>query len=313
MEDGMCGVTPEIRELIVKARRNGKKVKDIAEMFDVSRKTVWKWHKRISKKGWPNYRDRSRKPHRIHRKITPNVEEAILILRESFNWGTERIMVALLSPPPYIKYLLETVIGEEWRKIKLSRQSINNVLKRHKMNGSPYKKNKREWKFFRATCPNDMWQIDIKGPFLIDGKRLNALLVLDDYSRFLVSVQLFKSITTDVVTQALDHCISTYNSPGKILADNGPQFRDIFEKWCNESKRGIDVVHAPPFYPQCKGKIERCIRNFNEEYIRLDKVFENASSLVGEYQEWYNNERYNSGVHDIPVNLYLSKNVTDLT
>ena len=30
----MCGVTPEIRELIVKARRNGKKVKDIAEMFE---------------------------------------------------------------------------------------------------------------------------------------------------------------------------------------------------------------------------------------------------------------------------------------
>ena len=46
MEDGMYGVTPEIRELIVKARRNGKRVKDIAEMFDVSRKTVWKWHKR---------------------------------------------------------------------------------------------------------------------------------------------------------------------------------------------------------------------------------------------------------------------------
>ena len=304
MEDGMCGVTPEIRELIVKARRKGKQVKDIAEMFDVSRKTVWKWHKRISKKGWPNYRDRSRKPHRIHRKITPNVEEAILVLRESFNWGTQRIMVALLSPPPYIQYLLETVIGEEWRKIKLSRQSINNVLKRHKMNGSPYKKNKREWKFFRAESPNDMWQIDIKGPFLIDGKRMNALLILDDYSRFLVSLHLFKSITTDVVTQALDQCISTYNSPGKILADNGPQFRDTFEKWCTEPKRGIDVVHTPPFYPQCKGKIERCIRNFNEEYIRLDKVFENASALVGEYQEWYNSERYNSGVHDIPVGLW---------
>jgi putative transposase len=313
MEDGMCGVTPEIRELIVKARRNGKRVEDIAEMFDVSRKTVWKWCKRTMKVGRPVYRDRSRKPHRIHRKITPNVEEAILVLRDSFNWGTQRIMVTLLSPPPYIRYLLETIIGEEWKKIELSRQSINNVLKRHKRNGSPYKKNKREWKFFRAEYPNDMWQIDIKGPFLIDGKRMNALLILDDYSRFLVSVHLFKSITTDVVTQALDQCISTYNTPGKILTDNGPQFRDTFEKWCTESKRGIDVVHAPPFYPQCKGKIERCIRNFNEEYIRLDKVFEDASALVGEYQEWYNNERYNSGVHDIPVNLYLSENVTDLT
>ena len=47
----MCGVIPEIRELIVKSRRNGKQVKDIAEMFDVNRKTIWKWCKCISKKG----------------------------------------------------------------------------------------------------------------------------------------------------------------------------------------------------------------------------------------------------------------------
>ena len=136
---------------------------------------------------------------------------------------------------------------------------------------------------------------------------MNALLILDDYSRFLVSSQLFKSITTDVVEQALDQCISTYNTPGKILADNGPRFRDTFKKWCTEPKRGIDVVHAPPFYPQCKGKIERCIRNFNEEYIRLDKVFEDASDLTREHHEQYNSERYNTGVHDIPVNLYPSK------
>jgi len=309
----MCGVTPEIRELIVKARRNGKRVKDIAEMFDVTRKTIWKWCKRTMKVGRPNFRNRSSKPHCIHRKITPTAEEAIIILRDSFNWGTQRIMVALLSPPPYIRFLLETNLRCEWKQIKFSRQSINNVLKKHKMNGSPYKKNKKDWKFFRAQGPNDMWQIDIKGPFLIDGKRLNALLILDDYSRFIVSVQLFKSITTDVVTQTLDHCISTYNSPGKILADNGPQFRENFEKWCSEPQRKIDVVHAPPFYPQCKGKIERCIRNFNEEYIRLDRVFEDISAFVGEYQEWYNNERFNSGISDIPVNLYLSENVTDVT
>ena len=311
--DGMCGVTPEIRELIVKARRNGKRVKDIAEMFDVSRKTVWKWCKRTRKVGRPVYRDRSSKPHRVYRKIIPVVEEAILVLRDSFDWGTQRIMVALLSPPPYIRYLLETNLRCEWRQIKLSRQSINNVLKKHKKNGSPYKKTRKNWKFFRANGPNDMWQIDIKGPFLIDGKRMNALLILDDYSRFLVSVKLFKSITTDVVTQALDQCISIYNSPGKILADNGPQFRDTFEKWCSEPQRKIDVVHTPPFYPQCKGKIERCIRNFKEEYIRLDKVFEDISTFVGEYHEWYNNERFNSGISDIPVNLYLSENVTDVT
>jgi len=200
-------VTPEIRKLMIKARRNEKRVKDIAEMFDVSRKTVWKWYKRVSKKGWPNYRDRSKRLHTVHKKITPLAEEAILLLRDSFNWGTQRIEICLQSPSPYIQYLLETVLGKPWKPVGLSRQSINNILKKHRRNGLPYSKNKRDWKFFRAQGPNDMWQIDIKGPFLLDGERVKALVILDDYSRFLPSARLFKSVTTDVVTQELNRCI----------------------------------------------------------------------------------------------------------
>ena len=303
---GMGSLTPEIRNLIIKAYRHGHRIKDIADMFDVHRWTVWKWVKRTRHPGRKNLKDRSRKPHRRHRKITPWVEEAILLLRNSFNWGTQRIRVALMSPPPYIRYLLETAIGKIWKTIKLSRQGINNILQKHRMNGSPYKKSKRDWKFFRATGPNDLWQIDIKGPFLLDGERVKALVILDDYSRFLLSAKLFKSVTTEVVTEELNRCIETYSVPGSILSDNGSQFRETFENWCNQDERQIEVVHAPPFYPQCKGKIERCIRNFNEEYIRLDKVFEEPQTLLEEYREWYNNDRYHLGINDCPANIYLT-------
>lgn len=302
----MGSLTPEIRNLIIKAYRRGYRVKDIAEMFDVHRWTVWKWVKRTYHPGRKNLKDRCKKPHRRHRKITPNIEEAILLLRDKFLWGTQRIMIALMSPPPYIKYFLETVLGFVWKPIKLSRQEINNILKKHKINGSPYKKSRKDWKFFRAKAPNDMWQIDIKGPFTLDGKRVKALVILDDYSRFLLSAGLFKSITTDVVTQELNHCIETYSAPHSILSDNGSQFKEQFENWCNQNERQIEVVHAPPFYPQCKGKIERCIRNFNEEYIRLDKVFEDSQTLLEEYRIWYNNERYHMGINDCPANIFFT-------
>jgi transposase InsO family protein len=108
----------------------------------------------------------------------------------------------------------------------LSRQSINNILEKHRRNGSPYQKNKKDWKFFRAQGPNDMWQVDIKGPFLLDGERVKALVILDDYSRFLLSARLFKSVTTDVVTQELNRCIQVYSKPNSILSDNGSQFRE---------------------------------------------------------------------------------------
>jgi len=302
----MGSLTPEIRSLIIKAYRRGHRVKDIADMFDVHRWTVWKWVKRTRHPGRKNLKDRSKKPHVRHRKITPIVEEAILLLRDRFNWGTYRIKINLLSPPQYIRYFLETVRGYPWRPIDLSRQGINNVLKKHRRNGSPYKKTKKDWKFFRANSPNDMWQIDIRGPFLLNGERFKALVILDDYSRYLLSAGLFKSITTEVVTQQLNHCIETYSEPESILSDNGPQFREQFENWCNQDDRQIEVVHAPPFYPQCKGKIERCIRNFNEEYIRLNKVFENPQTLLEEYQEWYNNERYHLGIDDCPANIFFT-------
>ena len=88
------------------------------------------------------------------------MENAIIILRDSFNWGTQRIKLSLQSPPPYIKYLFEHVLGE-WNGIEISRQTINNVLKKHKRNGSPYKGGKRNWNYFRAKSPNDLWQMDV--------------------------------------------------------------------------------------------------------------------------------------------------------
>lgn len=75
----MPNVTPEIRELLVRAKKAGKKTKDIAEFFGVNRKTVWKWVKRAHHPGKESFRDRSRKPHNIKRIITPVIENAIII------------------------------------------------------------------------------------------------------------------------------------------------------------------------------------------------------------------------------------------
>ncbi|KAA0012406.1 MAG: transposase, partial [Thermoplasmata archaeon] len=73
------------------------------------------------------------------------------------------------------------------------------------------------------------------------------------------------------------------------------------------------VEHTPPYYPQAKGKIERTIRTFNEEFLKLKKVFKNILSLLQEFIEWFNNHRYHMGIRDYPASVYFSKNVTDVT
>ena len=81
----MSYVTPEMRRIRVMAKKAGKKTKEIAEFLGVSRKTVWKWNKRAYHPGKESFRDKSRKPHNIEKKVTPLVENAIIILRDSFN------------------------------------------------------------------------------------------------------------------------------------------------------------------------------------------------------------------------------------
>jgi len=56
----------------------------------------------------------------------------------------------------------------------------------------------------------------------------NALLILDDYSRYLLSIQFLKKVTTEVVTMEMNQCITTYQAPEKILTDNGLQFQEQF-------------------------------------------------------------------------------------
>lgn len=95
----MGSTTPEIRQLVVRIRRMGKKVKEIADMFNVSRWTVWRWVKRAYHRGRESYKNKSKRPHTIHYKVTREVENAIIVLRDSFNWGTQRIKVVLNTPP----------------------------------------------------------------------------------------------------------------------------------------------------------------------------------------------------------------------
>jgi hypothetical protein len=299
----MGSLTPEIRKRIVKAYKKGYKIKDIAAIFGVSRWVVWKWRKRAYHPGKDSYRNRSRRPLKVCSKVTHEIENAVIVLRDSFNWGTYRISLNLRCPPGYIHHLLTMITGSDWQPVNLSRQTVNTILKKHRRNGSPYKRNKRDWKYFRARKPNGLWQIDIKGPFLLDGKRLYALVIIDDHSRFIIYCGLYASIKKEEVITALKWAVKRYGCPKRLLCDNGSQFKSSdLKRWCKTNK--VKYEPAPPNYPETKGKVERAIRNLKEEYLVLDKVFENVSLLLSEYIEWFNNVRYSLGVEGIPASFY---------
>ena len=63
------------------------------------------------------------------------------------------------------------------------------------------------------------------------------------------------------------------------------------------------IVRSRPYYPQTKGKVERSIRNINEEYLRL--YSDVNSDTLADYIVWYNTARYHDGIGMTPAERYF--------
>ena len=283
-------LTVEARRLIGQAIDRGVNKSDVARVLGVTRKTIRKWANRRK-----HLKDRARKAKES--KITIEIEISILALRNGFSWGTARIQQGLFCLPEYMRDVLPYCV----QNVKLSRTTINNVLKKHKLNG--YKKKEHEWKFIHAKKPNELWQIDPKGPYTVQGKKYHSVIVIDDYSRYMVCIEQFDHVpTTEELFQVLLPHIKEHK-PEKMLSDNGPQFKKKWKKLCKA--HSIEPIFAHPYYPQDKGKVERAIRNVAEEFLNHLKMFpEWLHGTIKKYQKWYNEKRFHRGISTIPIQLF---------
>jgi len=293
-------LSPDIRVAFYRLLKKGLEVTRIAELFDTSRQTVYRWIDRAKHVGREYYKDRPRKPKES--KVTLEVELSILKLRTTFKWGTARIQQGLDCLPSFILQSVNCV-----QEVKLSRETINNVLARNGQNG--YLTEYKRWSFFRAKEPDELWQIDFRGPFSVQGKKYWFLICIDDYSRFIVCAEQFDHDLTTAETAAVLERVGRF--PKAILCDHGPQFREQWKQWC--SNHHIEAHFAHPSYPQDKGKVERCIQALNREFANhLRRFPEWLKGKVSEYGDWFNHSRFHRGVKAFSATLYEC-NVRNLT
>jgi transposase InsO family protein len=273
--------------------RTGCNKSFIAELVGTTRQAVQRWCSRACHRGSETFKDKPRKSKES--KVTVEVEVSILALRNAFAWGTARIQQGLYKLPKFMLGKVPCCV----QGIRLSRVAINSVLKKHGING--YKNEQKAWKFFRASAKDELWQIDLKGPFSVQGTEYWFIVCIDDYSRYLLlAEQLSHCPSTAEITATLE---SLGRKPKSLLSDNGGQFKEQWKFWCKRS--GIEPLFAHPYYPQDKGKVERAIRNIAEEFVKLLRTFpEWLDGQIGDYREWYNESRFHRGIKGFPADLY---------
>ena len=87
----------------------------------------------------------------------------------------------------------------------------------------PRKRNMVRPRFFERATPNQMWQTDIF-TFRLGGRYAYLIAFMDDYSRFIVGADLFRSPTANAVIEVYRVAVGEFQPPKEMLTDNGRQY-----------------------------------------------------------------------------------------
>ena len=113
---------------------------------------------------------------------------------------------------------------------------------------------------FEAELPNDLWQSDVMhGPMVLSAGKLRKIYLIafiDDHSRLITHGRFYLSEGLASFMASFFDAVSRRGLPRKLYVDHGAAFRSRQLDYTTAA-RGIALVHARPYQPQGKGKIER--------------------------------------------------------
>ena len=130
----------------------------------------------------------------------------------------------------------------------------------------------------------------------VDGAMRKSYLLafLDDHSRLVPHAQFYLSEGLGCYLDALEQALLRRGLPRKLYLDNAPAFRSKHLEYLSASL-GIALIHASPYKPQGKGKIERFFRTVRMQFLSGFKG--NTLEELNESFDLWLNEIYHHRKH----------------
>ena len=155
-------------------------------------------------------------------------------------------------------------------------------------------------RFFERSTPNQMWQSDIF-TFRLGGRYAYLIGFIDDYSRYMVGLELYRTQTADQVLEVYRRAIGEYGVPKEMLTDRGRQYTNWrgttrFEREIGKDR--IRHIKSQAHHPMTLGKIERFWKTIYEEYLVRAQFgsFEEARDRIRQWVQYYNHKRPHQGI-----------------
>jgi transposase InsO family protein len=150
----------------------------------------------------------------------------------------------------------------------------------------------------RAEHINHVWSYDFVTDQTQDGRRLKLLVVLDEYTRESLTIEVARSLKAPDVIATLEYLFAIRRAPEYLRSDNGPEFVAVaIQQWLQDS--GVHTLYIAPGSPWENAYIESFNSRLRDELLNVE-VFGNlweAQVLVEDYRRRYNHHRPHSSLN----------------
>jgi transposase InsO family protein len=276
----MSNVQEQRMKFVVAASRKERSLTELCAEFEISRPTAYGWLKRYQAHGIAGMQEASRRPHHSPEKTAAELEKRVVELRrERPDWGARKI-----------RHLLRR------EGIELVASTIHRIFLRNQL--------VRDWdrqpmalRRFERAQPNQLWQMDFKGPKGWD-QPVGPLSVLDDHSRYALALENTGSTQAQGVQAVLERVFRESGVPEEMLMDHGtpwfnPQGRlgwSQFTVWLMD--QDVRLRFSGYQHPQTQGKVERFHRSLTAALLRRGTPQDSErQSWLNAFRQEYNCER----------------------
>lgn len=225
---------------------------ELAERYQISRKTGYKWVDRYDGDPEHGLAERSRKPKAHGRAMADDLRAAVLALRRAHpHGGPKQLRAILRARAPGRGWPAASTMGDRLRREGLSqpRRRVRYVVPLTQPLAA-------------APAPNEVWTADFKGWFrTADGTRCDPLTVADACSRFVLCGRIVP-VSEDGGRPWFERTFREYGLPRALRTDNGTPFATTGARRLSHlavwwMKLGIQLDRIDPGHPEQNGRHAR--------------------------------------------------------
>ncbi len=289
-------------EIIQLVQNSNLSVRQTLDRLSIHKSTFYNWLNRYQENGIDGLEDKKPIPQAVWNKITESHRDAVVEL-------------ALEKPELSPRELAVSYTDD--KRYFISESSVYRLLKEQDLITSPaYILLKASDKFQQPTTyVNEMWQTDFTYFKIIGWGWYYLSTILDDYSRFIVSWRLCKTMGANDVSDTLDDALRftgldsvKVNHKPRLLSDNGPCYvSGELAEYLEE--QGMTHTRGRPYHPQTQGKIERWHRSMKNQ-ILLDNYYftSELEEQLQKFVSYYNHERYHESLNNLtPADVFYGR------